>query len=185
MHLIDFIKHKIRSKSYITILNKPLLDHISKWKDYEDLIYERYKNNESFNDNEYNEGESSFLSRAEEFYRVITGFWPFLQIRELVLFLVPPSKSVSGDPTRRSPLLSLIISVLLVSLPDSRSGNETVLAIKRIQRKDLASCSRHVFPPLFRFAVNSLPFLPPFTKYSKQEISFVWVLVSSRSCHTT
>ena len=50
------------------------------------------RTNESFNDNEYKEGDSSFLSRAEEFYRVITGFWTFLQIREAVLFLVrPPS----------------------------------------------------------------------------------------------
>lgn len=127
------------------------------------------RTNESFNDNEHNEGESSFLSRAEEFYRVITGFWPFLRIRESVLFPAP-SKSVSGDPTEGggggSPLLSLIISVLLVSPSIPRSGNETVLAIKRIQRKDPTSRSKLLWDTCFRRRFDLQPILrhfPPTT----------------------
>lgn len=70
----------------------------------------------------------------------------FVRLPDLFLLLVHPSLSRSRwiQPRR---LLSLIISVLLVrtvcsSLPPSLlSGNETVLAIKRIQRKKTpASC---------------------------------------------
>jgi len=101
------------------------------------------RTNESFNDNKYNEGESFSLSHTEEFYRVITGFWPFLRIRESILFLMHPPSPF--PEIRGSSLLSLIISVSLFW-----SGNETVLAIKRIQRKDLASCSKLLWNTCFR-----------------------------------
>jgi len=103
------------------------------------------RTNEPFNDNKYNEGESFSLSHTKEFYRIITGFWPFLRIRESVLFLMHPPSPFPEIPNRGSSLLSLIISV---SLP--WSGNETVLAIKRIQRKDLASCSKLLWDTCFR-----------------------------------
>jgi len=101
--------------------------------------------NESFNNNKYNEDEFFSLSHTKKFYRVITGFWPFLRIRKSVLFLMHPPSPFPEIPNRGSSLLSLIISVSLFW-----SGNETVLAIKRIQRKDLASCLKLLWDTCFR-----------------------------------
>lgn len=63
----------------------------------------------------------------------------FVHVRDLFLLsfdrLRPDHGKSDGDV-----LLSLIISVLLVRPSALPLGNETVLAIKRIQRKDLVSC---------------------------------------------